>query len=300
MIFKTRSIPYTLPIFDAVARRMRLSREDRKEHYNLGKGYEGEVPFDTETAKLGDGFLVLNDLLLFCEKYFQLDALVVAGNKLSIYEIKNHEGAAYYRDGLVYNLSHKEILNPDLEVETKATYLRRLLHSHGLTMPIEAFTVFINPNFFLYQLPTDARILVPALLDRHFQNLTRKARPVGTQQVKLANLLKTLHIVKFPYAKLPKYTWETLRKGVSCPTCHSFAIETRDYYCYCLDCSGKERVAQAIVRHTEEFKLLFPEKKVTATAITEWCDHLFTRTRVQRTLARAYRQYGKTHGTYYI
>lgn len=299
MIFKTRTIPHALLVYEAVAKRQHLSDFDKLQLYTLRKGYDGELIFDAVTEKLKDHLLVLNDLLLFKEKYFQLDTLILVGGKLYLYEVKNYEGACYYKDGLIYNLRHKEVLNPALQVETKATYLRRLLHSRGFSLPIEAFTVFVSPNFFLYETPLKAPILVPGLLDSHFKQLTKNAQPIPPEHYKLAALLRGLHIDPFPHETLPSYQIATLRKGMICANCGSFSLEVKDHYCYCSECQGKERVSQAIVRSTEEFKLLFPKEKVTVNAISEWCAVIPSRHRIQRTLAMGYKQLGKTHGSYY-
>ena len=64
MPYKSRTESTELLILGSLNIRMNLSDKDRQHYFNLKKGYEGEVIFDSLTEKLQCECLILNDLLL--------------------------------------------------------------------------------------------------------------------------------------------------------------------------------------------------------------------------------------------
>lgn len=64
MAFKERTKSMNLRIYEILASRMRLDKEDYYYYLNLKKGYEGECRFDGLTEKLGVKCIILNDLQL--------------------------------------------------------------------------------------------------------------------------------------------------------------------------------------------------------------------------------------------
>ena len=56
------------------------------------------------------------------------------------------------------------------------------------------------------------------------------------------------------------------KKGIYCKNCKSFLISIKNYDLVCGKCGGHEKVELAILRNSEEFKLLFPDRKITTQA----------------------------------
>jgi hypothetical protein len=54
----------------------------------------------------------------------------------------------------------------------------------------------------------------------------------------------------------------------------------------CGKCGGEELVTVAVMRNVEEFKLLFPERKITTNVIHEWCGVVDSRKRISRVLGK--------------
>src|SRR5699024_11339399 len=90
MIYKARIKPEELTILEMLDKRMKLSNKDKQHFYNLKKGYEGELLFDSLTEKLQCECLILNDLLLEINlTTFQFDSLIIFLGKIYFYEINN-------------------------------------------------------------------------------------------------------------------------------------------------------------------------------------------------------------------
>lgn len=97
MIAKPRKEPAELSILKLLDVRMNLSSVEKRYYFNLKKGYEGELQFDSLVEKLECDCLVLNDLLLKVNNTtFQIDSLIITADALYFFEIKNYEGDYYY------------------------------------------------------------------------------------------------------------------------------------------------------------------------------------------------------------
>ena len=115
----------------------------------------------------------------------------------------------------------------------------------------------------------------------------------------LADKLISLHIDDFPFKKLPSYKYNQLRKGIICLTCNSFSVAVEGLKCICLDCKYEELVADAVMRSTREFKLLFPNEKITTIAIYEWCKIIPSKRRINRILCKNFKQVKNNRWSYF-
>ena len=97
MPFKSRSESAELLILRSLNSRMNLPAKDKQHYFNLQKGFEGEIQFDSVTAKLQLECYILNDLLLKQNNTtFQIDTLIILSETIYLFEVKNYEGDYYY------------------------------------------------------------------------------------------------------------------------------------------------------------------------------------------------------------
>ncbi len=115
----------------------------------------------------------------------------------------------------------------------------------------------------------------------------------------LADKLVSLHMNNSPYKKLPSYNYDQLRKGIICQKCGSFDVYVRSSDCDCEICGHSERVTDAVLRALAEFRILFPEKKVTTSGIHEWCGIVESKQRIRKILEKNFKPVGKHRWTYY-
>lgn len=264
MSFKARTEPDELKILRFLNLRMELVEKDKKRFRNLVKGFEGEVMFDSLTEKLQCPSYVLNDLLLETNNSkFQLDTSIIFQEKISLFEVKNYEGDFYFEDGKFYTISKKEIQNPLHQLERSESLLRQLLQNLGYKIPIEAYVVFINFAFFLYQAPLNKSIIYSNQLPQFMKNMNRHSSNLNSRNMKLAERLVSLHQIELPYDRLPPYKFSQLRKGLLCKKCYSFLLYVKGYKVICNECGCEELVDSAVLRGVQEIKMLFPEKKIT-------------------------------------
>lgn len=300
MIVKERTKPEELVILQTLKPRMSLEEKDLLNLFTLEKGYEGEVQFDHWFTDYRAECLIINDLLLEVNgTLFQIDSLVITQDRLHLFEVKNMEGD-YYLDGEKFKTSAgAEVKNPLHQLSRAESLLKQLLKNLGFYTPLEPHLVFINPEFALLQAPLKSPIILPNQLNRFMKNMNRTSSKLTSKHTKLAEALLSLHIKKSPFTRVPEYNFEMLRKGVICGTCGEFLESySRNKY-ICRNCQSQEPMESVVLHSAKTFQLLFPERKLTTTAIYEWSDGLLPIKAIRRVFQSNLSVNGECSSTYY-
>lgn len=301
MFYKARTESKELTIFRSVDARMDVSQNERQQFFNLTKGYEGEVKFDSLVAELSDKFLILNDLLLESNNsIFQIDSLFITQNLLIPSEIKYFEGNYFYeKDNFYTCTTKKEITNPLHQLNRIETLLRQFLQKKGYSFGIKGNLIFLHPEFFLYQAPQNDKIIFWPQWNFFFKYLNEQPSKLSKHHYKLAEFLVESHQNENPYAKSPSYQYESLRKGILCGTCFSLMMVYTQRKVICRKCGQAESIESSIVRNTEEFRTLFPNRKITTEQIFDWCMIIESKRMIGRILKGNFTSLGNRKWTYY-
>ncbi|WP_164667564.1 nuclease-related domain-containing protein [Virgibacillus doumboii] len=300
MLYKPRTKSTELRILELLNTRMKLTDKDRGHYIRLKKGYEGEVQFDNLTEKLQCECLILNDLLLEVNSTtFQIDSLMIFQRLIRFYEVKNLEGDYYCESDKIYRKPRKEIINPLHQLSRSESLLRQLFSSLGTNPSIESSVVFINPKFTLYQAPLDKPIIFPTQIERHMNQLNSQTSKLTNKHKNLADQLIALNIKDSPFKQLPPYDYDQLRKGITCPKCHSFSVTVDSRKCVCQYCGHAELVGDAVMRSVEEFKILFPDEKITTNVIYDWCSVIASKERIRYILLNNFTRVGSGRWSYF-
>jgi hypothetical protein len=298
MFKKTRSIPFELIILRILNYRTDLTDKEKLKLSNKEKGYEGEVKFDTLIQDLET--LVINDLLLEVgETVFQIDTLIIFYGRIYLIDVKNFEGEYCYESGMFKTITGSEKKDPMLQLNRCHSELRQLLQKYGFNMPIDAFLVFINPEFTLFQPTQNPQIILPTQVNSFIKKLNKMTSRLNDKHLKIADLLVSLHLAENPYARVPKYKYDTLRKGLTCRSCHSFEISVSRTRVTCNACGYEERVESAVLRNVEELRILFPDIRLTTNLVYEWCKVIPSYKTIRRILKLNFMVIGNTKESYY-
>ncbi len=281
--------------------RKKLTEQEKFRLLNLEKGYEGEVKFDQLAEGLHEERYIINDLLLVVNNsYVQIDTLIISQSCIHLLDIKNFQFECYLDSDNLYAVTNDhEYKNPLDQLKRAKTLLRQLLQILKGDFLIEAYVIFINPEFTLFQASKDLPIILPTQLNRFLTNINNTPSKLNEEHKKLAQKLISLHQTKNPFAILPKYNYDQLQKGFYCKTCNSFSVCIKNFDLVCSKCNEHEKIEQAIVRNVKEFVLLFPERKITTQNIYEWCKADLNKKTIRRVLKKNYNSFGKTRETYY-
>lgn len=300
MPYKSRSESSELRILKSLNARMNLSDNDKQRYFNLKKGYDGEVLFDSETAKLQCECFILNDLLLKQNNTtFQIDSLIIHSETIYLFEVKNFEGDYYYESDRLYKNPKSEITNPLIQLNRSESLLRQLLKNLGCNLPISASIVFINPEFTLYQIPLNKPFIFPTQIKKYLKNLNTIPSKLNSKHKILADQFISLHIKDSPFKQLPTYDYVQLQKGITCVKCTSFSIAVEGKKCVCRECGHEEMVETAVIRNVKEHKLLFPNRKITTNVIHEWCNEIKSKRIISNILIKNLKKVGVHQWSYY-
>ncbi|MFD1852121.1 nuclease-related domain-containing protein [Oceanobacillus bengalensis] len=300
MSYKARTKPHDLIVLELLTPRMNLTTKDKHHYYNLKKGYEGELLFDSLTEKLQCECFILNDLLLEANNStFQIDSLIITAGKIFFYEVKNHEGDYYLESDKLFKRPKLEVTNPLHQLSRSESLLSQLLLSLGYKLPIDASVVFINSKFTLYQAPLDKPIIFPTQVKSYLSNLNATPSKLTTTNRRLADQLISMHITDSPYSKIPTYDYHQLRKGIICPICQSYSVSVVKRRCICGECGHFEPVTNAVLRSVKEFKILFPNEKITSNIVYDWCQVVESKKSISHVLSTNYKKIGDHRWSYY-
>ncbi len=302
MLVKSRSESLELVAMRYLASRVDFSEQEKYQHVNLEKGYEGEVKFDQLAESLLEERYVINDLLLEVNNsYFQIDTLLISQTAIHLLDIKNYQGDYYIEGDKLYSVTtRREWKNPIDQLKRSATLFRQLLQKLEMNYHVEASVIFINPEFTLYQAPLELPIVFPTQVNRFLKDLNITPSKLNNKHQQLSQKLLSLHQINNPHSKFPRYTYEQLRKGVFCNSCRSLLLSKTQQYFLCTKCGSHEKIEQAILRNIEEFKVLFPERLITTQSIHDWCEVDLCKKTIRRILKKHYTPHGVSKDTYYM
>lgn len=302
MIIKPRDVPSDLRLLRYLYLRAGLSEKEQQSYLNGEKGFEGEKRFDAMLEQLPSSVcLILSDLLFqWNNTYFQIDSLLVSNDKIYVFEIKNYEGDYYIEGDQWFSLSGNEINNPLQQLQRTESLLRQLLRSIRVTLPIESYVVFVNPEFTLFQAPRNLSVILPTQTNRFLQKLSKITPNLGQVHYDLVKKLSTLHITESPYTRVPSYQFQKLKKGIYCNKCHSFSLTLIERKLVCQCCRSEETVESGVMRAIKEYSELFPKRRITVQAINEWCGTGLTKRTIGWTMKKNLELVYKGGHSYYL
>ncbi|WHY00109.1 nuclease-related domain-containing protein [Neobacillus sp. DY30] len=298
--YKARSESLILMVLRILNKRMKLTEDEQRYYQNQEKGFQGEVQFDILTEKLKRSSYILNDLQLESNKSsFQLDSSLIFQDTYSLFDVKNFEGEYVYGDEYFKTISGRDFQNPLDQLKRSKLLLSQLLQTLGSKLTVEAYVIFINPQFTLYQTPPDLPFILPTKLDSFMKKLDQGPSRLNDSHKTLADKLISLHQTVPPYTHLPSYEYDQLRKGITCKKCLSFSVSVQGKRVICHSCGFEEMVTSAVLRMVGEFSLLFPDRKITTNIIHEWCRVGISKKTISRTLGKYLMVKGVHQWTYY-
>ncbi len=292
-----------LQILSHVNSRMDLAPPDRKNLHNLEKAYERERKFFHLLQKeLHSKCIRLYDLLLESNQTeFQIDNLLLYQNTVIMNEVKNFDGDFFIKDDKWYAVdSRKEIRNPILQLQRSEYLLRQLLQQIGVPFQVEAYHVFVNPEFTLYQAPYDKSLIFPTQLKRYIQKLNQTPSKLTMRHTNLAEELISLHLPNSSRERIPEYHYNQLQKGIVCSEYQGIMGRFTKVKLQCKRCRREETIESAVIRSVAEFHLLFPERRISTTEIYGWCKMIASKKTIRKILMNNLTLVNKGRSSYYI
>lgn len=287
MLYKKRTKSPTLQKMEILDRRMNFPNKNKKYLYHLQGGFTGELALDKPTSQLGDEFLVLNDLSLRSElaNSFQIDSLILSRNRIRFYEAKNYSGDYSYGEELYFKEPNFEISNPLIQLQTTKNKLKILTKELNCDFSVQGYVAFVHPEFTLFNMPKDNKLLMPSQLNRHFSQMQSQTTNLTQAERHFATQLLDNHTEQPLFENdIPAYSYATLKKGIYCKTCGSFNLSKNQKSYTCHLCSYKGSLHSALATNIMEYRLLFPNDKLKSSVLYDWCGGFISMKSIQREL----------------
>lgn len=301
-VLKEREKSKLLRGLNFLDRRLELNESDKRYLINLQKGYSGEQFFDASVRKVMDKeVIILNDLFLRNKGIaFQIDSLILTSDTLFLFEIKNYSGK-YIRNADGFStVKGYEVANPLIQLSRMESFVHQLLNEWHISTKIEANILFVDPSFSLYHARIEDPVILPNQVEEYLESINRKSKVLSKEQYYLASKFIKLHETEVPHDRqLPYYSYEDLKKGLSCKACGSFNMLITQRSCYCKSCFSKSSVEEVIMGNIEEMQFLFPDLKITTTNVSEWCGNPVHFRKVRRILKDNFIAVGSTSDRLY-
>jgi hypothetical protein len=249
---------------------MDLESDDYDYYLELQKEYEGAEQFDELTEKFDVHCLILNDLQLKMRwETFQIDALHIFSDRLMLYKILNYEGEHFWQERVLTKIGGGLLENPALGLLETQVRLGMQLMDWGYQMKVEAFAVYINPEFTLFNSPSDEQLTLPSQIPEYFRELSA-GDALTPEQMELADRLMEINNPDIPI-KMPEYHFDQLSKGIPCTACGALLETVSGRYQTCENCGKSVNVKSAIKTSISDFRFLFPKEPVTSSRMVDWC-----------------------------
>ncbi|WP_414838593.1 NERD domain-containing protein [Carnobacterium sp. TMP28] len=287
MIDSKRLKPISLVIMESLERRTTLSRKHTHYLKALQKGFEGELAFDRMTEQLGLGCIVVNDLFLqpSMSNAFQIDTVVIIGETIYLYEIKNYSGDYYYGSEMLLKKPDFEVSNPLIQVQSTKNKLKLFLKELGYIFEVKAFVVYVHPEFTLFHAPEEKIMILPTQLKSHFTALKNE---MSAMKKPPKNFIKNFMTYKGKQPvfieDIPNYQFSDLKKGMRCEKCGGFELSIYRQTYQCDNCSYKNTVNSVVLANILEYKQLFPTHKLSTHIVYSWCNEMVSKKRIRRVL----------------
>lgn len=273
MLLLERTKPRQLYYTQALVRRMCRTDEEWPDYHNrlsnLQAGFYGEQRSDRELADFTiphKHYLLHNLELLNLQDFpHQMDSIVFSPHFLLILEIKNITGQLFYKlghhefgrirmDGTKENFS-----DPFEQAYRHKLFVEDLLHSWGITMPVEYAIVIANQNAMLDESLRGLPIFHVSGLRRSINHLFEKYPDTRmteeTFEMAAKRLIDALHRPN-PKRRVPL---DRLKKGVLCPHCEYQAVmQYTAGSWYCSSCSTRDK--KALRQALDDYRLLVSER----------------------------------------
>lgn len=281
--------------------RSSLSEKEYRYYWSLEKGLEGEQALDERLVDLPEHVLILRDLTLEVNNTtFQIDTLLIFQNNIYLLDVKNNQGD-YYLDGDIWkSVNGNEIKNPLRQIDRCVSLLRQLFQKLGFHANINASLVFVNPEFTLYAAPRRSDIIFPTQLNRFIKQLKQEPCNIGQKHHRLADQLLSNRVLNNRHETKFTYEFSQLKKGILCFNCSLFMRKLNGHRLICDQCKRIDFTSKIVLEHIDEFKFLFPSKKVNTKNIYEWCGDQVAQRTVRSILNKHFHLMSQGKASYYV
>ena len=263
--------PELLTYLEALSNRQNCATDLQNERRAVQKGYEAE--FETYLDLMAQNFpaIILHDVLLRKSGTVQIDLVVITSHHIRLLEIKNVEGTFHHRNDNFYKGTYKMERNFLLRSKNAFDVMDSILRDHRINLALERKVIFMNWNATLYGHDPQFPILMRPQWQGYLEEMEKSAGVLTDYHTAIAKIILDSRPQTNPYQSKYDFTYEELEKGIWCSDCMGNKMTDKHRYLVCPHCRKVEGKLAGARRMLADYVLLFPERRLTAGVLQDWC-----------------------------
>lgn len=268
---------------------------DEKDVQNLKRlaaGYEGECEFDDWLSDYGrPHWKIFKDIWIDAGGTTQIDTLLVTGEGIYMFDVKNYSVALEYVDGKWFSGGKR--LNKDIFIQQKRSMEKINLMHHRMGRPggLYSSIVFINEhNDVKIVDDVDIEIMMRNDIKRKIHQIADEENWNGRVNIEQAARAIETFIIPCPYKprELEDAEFDRLHRGICCVRCSGFDMEVRRYHVRC-GCGHSESKEKAVLRTICEYGVLRHDRELKINEIEKFLGNVVSRRRLTDLLRKNFK-----------
>ncbi|WP_414044243.1 nuclease-related domain-containing protein [Macrococcus sp. EM39E] len=207
--------PPRMVVLEDILKRRLFQYEYSEDYYRSYYGYLGELQFLKEFPVEDKYIQLFNICLEFEGQVFEVDRLILTGEKLFAFDVKNYYGA-YVHEGMTWRKAGFSLKNPEGQFEVMDETLMYLIEWMGTRHKVESKMVFINKSFSINQ---NVNGMVKYYDIGRLMKTVGACASAGQLEYDMARYFKKIHRPIRLHDRRPNFNFEEVKGGVQCTSC---------------------------------------------------------------------------------
>lgn len=272
--------------YKALEKRTELNFKEKRNLYNIEKGFDGECLYDKIFDEIGhESVYVLRGLYLKAGKSItQFDSIVISMDRVVVNEIKNYSGDYLYENNAWYRNGKQLKDNAHIQLSRAKGKIIQLRDEAGLHFNVEGAVIFTGDDF---RLTTESdHIWSETVMLNQLRNYFREFKDdrIGDKAKSIVRHIKNA-IAENPYFE-EEVDISRLQRGLYCGACGSFELIKGRFQYTCASCGSIESNETHLLRTMSDHKFLFYNHPMTKRSILELIAYTFHENTVYRALQK--------------
>src|SRR5699024_4196041 len=249
--------------YKALEKRTELDFEERRNLYNIQKGFDGECLYDKIFDEIGhESVYILRNLYLKAGKSItQFDSIVISMDRVAVNEIKNYSGDYHYENNTWYRNGKQLKDNAHIQLSRAKGKIIQLRDEAGLHFNVEGAVIFTGDDF---RLTTESdSIWSETVIRNQLRNYFRQFKDdrISDKAKSIVRHIKNA-IAENPYFE-EKADLSRMQRGLYCGKCESIDLRKGRFQFACASCGAIESNETHLLRAKSDHKFLFYNQPIT-------------------------------------
>ncbi|SDL14041.1 nuclease-related domain-containing protein [Lacicoccus qingdaonensis] len=258
----------------------------------LAAGYAGDCEFDDWLSSYGrPHWRIFKDIWIDAGGTTQIDTLLVTGEGVYVFDVKNYSGALEYVDGKWFSGGKR--LNKDIFIQLKRSMEKVNLMHYRMGRPggLHSSIVFINEhNDVKIVDEVDVEVMMRNDIKRKIHKIADEENWNGSLDIEQVARGVETFIIPCPYKprELEDAEFERLRSGICCAECSGFDVAVNRYHVRC-GCGHVESKEKAVLRTICEYGVLRHDRELKINEIEKFLGKVVSRRRLTEILRKNFK-----------